>query len=398
MTETGAALSQGILPGNHEQLIDFIRACEGARKTGMVWGAPGIGKTEVIHSYAAMRASELGRELKLWHRLRPNEKMTLFTDPEARKATYLVYDNRAASNDSTDDKGIPNIGNGMYLEWLPNQAYKIFEMEETEGMLFNDELTLAPTLVQNAMYKMVHDHAVGDVSFNERILVLCAGNRVQDQAFVQDTPLPLRTRMIHFWLVPAEDKKQIEHFMLRGVDHRLIGFFAAHPNYIFHNPKNSDEFTACTPRCIVNCSDLIKNLKYPKDKELLQILACGAMSTMVGKLFMNFLKHTKSIDLDMFLKDPSRARNLKGDLDSIYGLLTLVVHRFGAIGKEGEIFDPAMEIFDHLQAVNEAECAILMLRMMKETNDKRFKDSMKLNAKAVKSLQQIAPIVLKAIE
>jgi hypothetical protein len=82
----------------------------------------------------------------------------------------------------------------------------------------------------------------------------------------------------------------------------------------------------------------------------------------------------------------------------IYGLITLVVHRFKAQSKEGEIFDEAMEIFVNLRSVNEAETAILMLRMMKNAHLDRFKQGLKGNAKAVKHLQEIAPIVLENIE
>jgi hypothetical protein len=244
----------------------------------------------------------------------------------------------------------------------------------------------------------VHDHAVGDVSFNEHIFIVCAGNRVQDQAFVQETPLPLRTRMLHFYLVPADSKDQLRYFADVGVDHRLLAFFGTMPNKIFYIPKNSDEFTACTPRCIEACSDVIKHLKYPQDADRIERLACGALTSTVGKDFMNFLKHTRSLDLDEYLEDPSRAKNLQGDLDMIYGLITLVVHRFKAQSKEGEIFDEAMEIFVNLRSVNEAETAILMLRMMKNAHLDRFKQGLKGNAKAVKHLQEIAPIVLENIE
>lgn len=399
MTNTGATVSEGVLPCSHDQLSESLRRCESGGKVPMIWGAPGIGKTDVVHKYGMTRAEEEKREFKVWHRLSGGEKMELFKNPEARKKTYLVYDNRAASNDTTDDKGIPNISNGEFLEWLPNMAYLIFAMEESMGLLFNDELTLAPTLVQNSMYKMVHDHAVGDIAFNPNIFVVCAGNRVQDQAFVQETPLPLRTRMIHFWLVPAKDKDQIDYFMKIGVDHRLIAFFSSNPDKIFYKPEGSDEFTACTPRCIENCSHVIKGLDYQRDRKLLELMVCGSLSTLVGKLFMNFMKHTRSIDLDKYLKKPSLVANLRGDLDSIYGLITLVIHRFSSNHKsEYDIFDPSIEIFDELRECGEEETGILMLRMMKDAHLDRFKKGLKGNAKAVKALQKIAPIVLQSID
>lgn len=385
--------SVNVLPGTHEQLFDFLSHCDRARMVPMIWGAPGIGKTDVVHAWAEEKAEKLGRKAVVWHKLNRAQKDKLYEDPEERKKFYIIYDNRAASNDSTDDKGIPNIANPEYLSWVQNQAYNIFSFPETRGLLFNDELTLAPTLVQNSMYKMVYDKSVGDISFNKHIFIACAGNRIQDKAFVQETPLPLRTRMIHFWLIQAEPKAQVEYFMKIGVDHRLIAFFSAHANLFFHYEEDSDEFTACTPRTIEFCSDLIKPLVYPEEEKVMELLACGAVSTYVGSMIMKFLKHTRSLNLDEYLRNPNLAADL-ADLDNKYGLVTLVVHRFSQQGKSGDIFNEAMEIFSNL----DEETGILMLRMMKEKNLVRFKSGLKSNLNAVKTLQDIASIVLESTD
>ena len=380
----------GVVPGTHDRLSGFLAHCERAKKVPMIWGAPGIGKTEVVHAYGMTKARELGREFKVWHSLSADEKTDLFINPEARKRTYLVYDNRAASNDSTDDKGIPNISNGEYLEWLPNRAYIIFTMPEIVGMLFNDEITLAPTLVQNSMYKMVHDRAVGDISFNENIFVVCAGNREVDQAFVQKMPLPLRTRMVHFWLVSATKQDQIDHFLKIGIDTRLIGFFSAHENLIFTNKTaGTDEFTACVPRTIVFCSDLIAPLVYPLHKEDMRLLACGAMSTFVGTMFMKFLQNTASINLDEYLQNPAMAGELT-DLEQMFGLVTLAVHRFGLSGPEGDIIDGVFGITKHLQK----EVGILLMRMLKDKSRTKFMEGALQSPEINAYVREMAPIIV----
>jgi len=377
----------------HARLRDSLAFCEKSAKTPMIWGAPGIGKTVVVHDYGKGRARDLQREFKIWHQLTPGEKMELFVNPEVREKTYFIYDNRAASNDTTDDKGIPNITNGNYLEWLPNMAYLIFSMPETRGILFNDELTLAPTLVQNSMYKMVHDHAVGDISFNPYIFIVCAGNRMQDKAFVQETPLPLRTRMIHFWLVEATPKAQQEYFVEIGIDRRIIGFFGAHPNLYFHYKDGSEEFTACTPRTIEFFSELLQdnNLSYPEHDEAIMDLACGALSSYVGHMFVKFLKHTREINLDKYLKHPEKVSELTS-LDEQYGLLMLLADRFKRTEEEHAdgFLKSVMGIFEHLHE----EIGTLMLRMIKKENVKKFIDSARTVPEIVKVMQRISPIVV----
>ena len=379
-----------ILSGTHAELFQFIGDCARARKVPMIWGPPGIGKTDVVHAWGVEEAERIGRKFVVWHKLPWPEKLKLYEDAEARKAVFIVYDNRAASNDSTDDKGIPNISNPEYLNWIQNLIYKIFEMPESRGIIFNDELTLAPTLVQNSMYKMVHDKAVGDVSFNEHILVICAGNRTEDRAFVQETPLPLKTRMIHFLLLRADDRPQIEYFMKVGVDHRLIAFFSAHPNLMFHYIENSEELTACTPRTIEFCSDLIADIKYNEDEaRRIALLACGALSSYVGEMFIKFLKNTRALDVDLYLKDPSKAADLS-DLEMKLGLVTLLAYRFGKPEVKKELFTKIMEVFRYI----DTEVGILMLRMMRSKNGSRFKKFLKADPKAIRLVQDVAPIML----
>ena len=376
----------------HKQLHENLTYCEVARMVPMIWGAPGIGKTDVVHDWAEDKSYSLGIKKVTWHKLSRAEKNKLYEDPEERKKVYIVYDNRAASNDSTDDKGIPNITNPDYLVWVQNQAYNIFSFPETRGLLFNDELTLAPTLVQNSMYKMVHDKAVGDISFNSNIFVVCAGNRIQDRAFVQETPLPLKTRMIHFWLVQATPEAQREYFMKIGLDSRVIGFFAAHPNLYFHYKDGSEEFTACTPRTIEFLSDLLKknNLNFGDHKDAITILACGAVSSYVGNMFAKFLQHTRTIKLDKYLRNPEMVHELDS-LDEQYGLITLLVHRFANTTDTDKLLKTIMKIFSNL---NE-EIGTLMLRMVKNEAPKKFRNSARKIEEVVDIMRQISPIVVK---
>lgn len=376
----------------HKQLHDSLTYCDVAGMVPMIWGAPGIGKTDVVHAWAEVKAEDIDREVVTWHKLSRAQKNKLYEDPEERKKVYIIYDNRAASNDSTDDKGIPNITNPKYLVWVQNQAYNVFTFKETCGLLFNDELTLAPTLVQNSMYKMVHDKAVGDISFNNNIFVVCAGNRVQDRAFVQETPLPLRTRMIHFWLTQATAEAQQEYFMEIGIDSRLVAFFGAHPNLYFHYKDGSEEFTACTPRTIEFLSDILKknNLNFSDHKDAISILACGAISSYVGNMFTKFLQHTRDINLDKYLHNPKLVYELTS-LDEQYGLITLLVHRFTETKDPDGLLKSSMGIFSHL---NE-ETGTLMLRMIKNEDAKKFRDSARKIPEVVDIMRKISPIVVK---
>ena len=348
--------------GNHEDLFHFLGDCEIGGHTPWIWGTFAIGKSEVVERYARSKAEAMGRNFVIWHKLPFKEKVRLFEDANLRSKSYILYDNRAASNDSTDDKGIPNITNPEYLAWVQSLIFKVFELPETEGLLFNDEITLAPTMVQNSMYKMVYDKAIGDISFNERIFVVCAGNRASDRAFVQETPMPLRTRVIHFLLDPATPEKQITWFIENDIDDRVVAFYSAHPELIFHWNEDSEEFTASTPRTIKFLSDLIKPLQYPKDGRRIRILACGAVGTYTGSMFMKFLDASKELNIDEFLKNPSKAKDLVG-LDEKFGLISLASRKYGDskdAKKRMAILNKTLDIYEYL----DPEIAVLMIRML----------------------------------
>lgn len=381
-----------IKSGNHAQLKRFLGHHDRIKRTPMIWGTFAIGKSAVVYQYGMKKADDLKRKFVVWHQLTKDERHELYVSQEAREKVYVLYDNRAASNDSTDDKGIPSITNPEYLCWIQNQAYNVFSLPGTIGLLFNDELTLAPTLVQNSMYKMVLDRAVGDLAFNDDIFIVCAGNRVEDQAFVQTTPMPLKTRMGHFQLNPADPDDQIEYYINNGFDPRLIAFFKAHEELIFHWNEDSEEVTASTPRTTELCSDAIKPLDFddPIEGEDIHFLACGWLSTYVGDMFIKFLQVTSKIDLDAIIKNPKKASELT-TVDQQYGLVTLLVSRFIKAKSPEKLFGSILDIYKNVPE----ELGILMLRMMIQTDKKRFKSCVVAHPRALDVFSDISPFILK---
>jgi len=384
--------------GDHKDLYYMLEDCERASQPLMVWGASAIGKSSVVRNYGMARAESMGRTFSTWHALSKADKQRMYSDAEFRKSMYILYDNRAAGNDQTDDKGIPNLQSPDYLVWVQNLILNVFAAPETEGILFYDEITLAPPSVLNAMYMPIHDRAVGDIAFNDSVFVVCAGNRVEDRAFVQDMPWPLRMRMCHFELHHASPKEQVDWFMKNGVDNRLIAFFSAHTEYLFTGPgtvgwkSDTSERTASMPRTIEALSDFISTLEYPKHASRIRNGACGWLGTNVGTFFVKFLDRAKELDLDEYLTDPKLAKDLCG-LDEKYGLISLATSRYGNTKDAKKRKALLAKIFDLYEFID-AELGILMIRMMYEKNPNVFKKDVPSCKKWVKIAKNVGKYIL----
>ena len=111
---------------NAKQIKSSLRTLIRLRQPVFVWGAPGVGKSQVV----AQVAGELGLKLT---------------------------DIRAVLLDPVDLRGLPSVQDGS-ARWCPPS----FLPTDGEGVLFLDELNAAPPLVQAACYQLVLDRQVGE--------------------------------------------------------------------------------------------------------------------------------------------------------------------------------------------------------------------------------------------
>jgi MoxR-like ATPase len=155
----------------------------------MIWGAPGIGKSSIVQQVAT--AHELA-----------------------------CIDLRLSQLAPTDLRGLP-VPSGESSAWLPPE----FLPREGLGVLFLDEINMAPPAMQGMAQQLILDRRVGSYQVPEGWFVWAAGNRKEDRAAVFDMPSPLANRFIHLEIEPVgADFRQ--YAFDRGFDERLIAFVA----------------------------------------------------------------------------------------------------------------------------------------------------------------------------
>lgn len=200
----------------------------------MIWGPPGVGKSQAIQQVA--------EELKL-----------------------DFIDLRLSLLNPIDLRGLPFINKETHrAEWLtpdflPNGKNK------TKGILFLDEINLAPFSVMAAAYQLILDRKLGEYKLPDGWIVIAAGNRIEDNANVTKFPAPLANRFIHHEVEHNIDD-WISWAIANSIHPQIISFLGKMPQHLIRMPK-SGEKSFPTPRSWANAS-ILHTLGYRIDSSV----------------------------------------------------------------------------------------------------------------------------------
>lgn len=241
------------------------------------WGAPGIGKSSIVRAVAD-------------------------------KNEMPMVDLRLNQLAPTDIRGLPFVKDGVAHFAPPS-----FFPQSGRGILFLDEMNLAPPAVQATALQLVLDRRVGDYVLPEDWFVIAAGNRVEDRAAVSQMPAPLTNRFLHF-TVEADLASWKEYALTTGVKEEVISFLNFRPNLLHNFNKNAIAWPS--PRSWDFASDLLK-IGMPVDP---------AVGEGAAAEFNSFVKlYTKLPDVEKILngdksvkppKEPSLCYAITGALVS----------------------------------------------------------------------------------
>jgi len=231
----------------------LIRTSLAAKRNVMIWGPPGIGKTDLVGQIAKEREVPL---------------VTL----------------NAPQMESVDFRGIPYTVEHRGIRvthWAPAS----FMVPDTPfGFLFIDEITSAqPATILPAM-QLFLDHKIGDVSLPPGWCVIAAGNRVTDNSLVYELPSPLRNRMVQLTLQPSPDDWFTwadEH----GIDTRVIKFLKSKPSFLYDN-SDSSQTVFPTPRTWAFLSSLLAATPKDVTHEQIRALATSVIGPLAASTFV----------------------------------------------------------------------------------------------------------------
>lgn len=246
----------------------------------------------------------------------------------AKDFNLKVIDLRLSQCTPEDLMGLPMRNANGKAEFVP---FAMFPMENDplpEGkagwILFLDEFTSAPKMVQAAAYKPVLDHEIGMQKLHPNCFIVCAGNLMTDRAIVTQTGTAMQSRLVHMEMAVSHPDF-MEHATKENFDYRVRGFLEFSPSSLHaFKPDHQDKTFAC-PRTWEFASKLIKGKAFPQVN--LKLLA-GALSEGMATSFYTFLEEYEKIpSMEAILRDPQTV-SIPHELSTRFAIISMMVDRF----------------------------------------------------------------------
>jgi len=206
----------------------------------MLWGAPGVGKSQGIRQIAKEIESRTG-------------KRTVVTD-----VRLLLFN-------PIDLRGIPTANEDKTLAvWLKPQIFQMEESADVINILFLDEISAAPQSVQAAAYQITLDRVVGEHRLPDNCIVIAAGNRTTDKSVAYKMPKALANRLMHIDVEVSFDSWK-EWAIRSGIHPMIIGFLGFRDTLMCFD-AGSEDLAFATPRSWEMVSNILNNVSDDVDK------------------------------------------------------------------------------------------------------------------------------------
>ena len=207
----------------------------------MLWGPPGIGKSQAIRQLAKRIEGDTGKRV-------------------------VVTDVRLLLFNPIDLRGIPTANEDKTLAvWLKPQIFQMDPHEDVVNILFLDELSAAPQSVQAAAYQITLDRVVGEHKLPDNCIVIAAGNRTTDRSVAFKMPKALANRLLHIE-VEGNFSAWKAWAIQNGIHPKVVGFLNFRQNYLMKFDATSEDLAFATPRAWEQVSNLLNYVSDDVEK------------------------------------------------------------------------------------------------------------------------------------
>jgi MoxR domain in the MoxR-vWA-beta-propeller ternary systems len=284
----------------------------------MLHGRPGVGKTEVVQTLA----NRLGAQL---------------------------YDLRLTTIEPQDLRGLPYFDHAT----AKTVWYRPEDLPDTDApaILFLDELTSASPSLQPTVYGLLQERRVGRHRLPANVLIVAAGNQVEDGAIAYDMGTALSDRLVHMIVQASADDWLRQYAVPAGIHPTVAAFIRTRPDLLetTEDALRRGQMIACTPRSWTRVSRIMSAVP---DRALRQVMIAGTVGSAPAAEFALLADEiSATVQIDALLATP-RAERAALYPRSLHGLTALVYGLVGAVTRD--TLPVAIEILADLRSSSAA--------------------------------------------
>lgn len=263
----------------------------------MLWGAPGVGKSQAVHQIAKEIERKTG------------------------KRTHVI-DVRLLLFNPIDLRGIPTANVDKTLAvWLKPQIFQMDESSDMVNILFLDEISSAPQSVQAAAYQITLDRAIGEHKLPENCVVIAAGNRITDKSVTFKMPKALANRLMHIE-IEGSFKSWLKWAIINGINEKVVGFLSFRQSYLMEFDTSLDSLAFATPRSWEMVSNLL-NCVNDNVEEIYPLIS-GILGNGIAVEFRTWTKIYKDLPNIEDIFD-GKTFELPSGTDAMYALISSMI-------------------------------------------------------------------------
>ena len=334
----------------------------------MIWGAPGIGKTQIVAQAAdAAGVDMINLDLQ-------------FMAPEDFMGIPKVVD---IEEPEYEGGRLKSVGKGITRSNPPAVLPTDNGPDGKGGFIFMDEMNRANKKVLNSMMQFVQMGRIGQYQLPDKWVLVAAGNRPEDvsgSGEVAEFDFAMANRFVIVNFVP-DPKKWAEWAKSKNIfEPEIVGFVERNPELFHYLDNEKSDLVFPTPRSWTDAAMALKDYmidtgakdwrELPTDR-IFDIYSDAIGPSAAGKLkaYLDIIKRIPERDLEMIVTDPEKATLIaKGpEFSSVaYGLYEMALRKAEEMNNGKATTENLYNIMKYYQMLNNLEILSWIYARIKE--------------------------------
>ena len=307
---------------------EFLGASRGQHTPVMLWGPPGVGKSQIV-AQVALRNS------------------------------VPMIDIRLSQMEPSDLRGIP-FRKDDSVEWAVPAMLPDQQRHGQQGILFLDEITSAAPSVSAAAYQLILDRCLGQYKIPNGWAILAAGNRQGDRGVTYTMPAPLANRFSHYEVEVNLDD-WVAWAYANQIDDRIIAFLRFRPDLLFEFDASQNPMAFPSPRSWEFAHRALQKFCDRSDLLLETLQACvGPAAGVELNAFIANLDQMPSIEAIVNGEDVP----VPGEIDLQYAVASALVGQAIRVNNEDQETVYHGNILNYANQFPQREMGVMMISDM----------------------------------